>query len=110
MTRADRREVSELRQAITALTGKVPASSNLDYLRKRIVMVRPQATVDESLELARRAATSHAAEVLGIERYALVIKLGGPSVNDIVRRAVDEYLVKHGLGAGVERAKRTVRS
>jgi len=49
--------------------------------------------------------------LLGADRCAIVAAMAGGSVSfsDVVRRAVDEYAVKQGFGAHVERAKRKAR-
>ena len=121
-----RDEVRELRATIEAITGKVPQSHDLDYLRERVRMLVPKvSTADTALDsrateliamLSKRgggAVGQHFAralhDTLGVERALMISELArikSQDPIDVVNRAIDEYAVRPGFGNLVEHAKR----
>lgn len=115
-----RDEARELRATITAITGKVPASFNLTYLRRRLAMLAPkEQTVDGHDLIALVGGHGIASQllvarsimdVIGSRRAMLVTEIAKPrrqTVNDVIKRAIDEYAVRQGYGAFVERIRKS---
>jgi hypothetical protein len=87
-----RSEVEQLCAEVLQLSGRAPVSRNLKYLRERVAQLR-----------------ATPAYSVGEWRYQLVLKMArdkSVSPNAVVRRALDEYAVKNGYGADVERCGR----
>lgn len=108
MTKRD--EVRELRATITVLSGKVPASFKLDYLRRRLAMLTPATDVKVDGQGAT-AGSLHRPTIdsIGKQRAQLVTELSirrGVTAADIINRALDEYAVREGYGAVVASIQR----
>lgn len=109
MTKRD--EVRELRATITALSGKVPASFKLDYLRRRLAMLTPATDVKVGDGGGATAGSLHRPTIdsIGKQRAQLVTELSirrGVTAADIINRALDEYAVREGYGAVVASIQR----
>ncbi len=114
-----RDEIRELRATIQAITGKVPQSTSVDYLRKRVAMLVPPAqTVDGHTLIGQLGGGSAVGslksralfDTIGVNRAMVVseiAKLTKQDPIDIINRAIDEHAVRQGFGALVERMKRT---
>jgi hypothetical protein len=99
-------DIADMKRQIAALTkGRPPASSNRRYLQIRLAELRRGVKVptkrDENSGRAVPLTIS-----MGVNRLALLDKMcskSGLHASKLVRKALDEYAVRHGFGADVER-------
>ncbi len=110
-----RKEVREIRAVLKELTGKVPDTEDIGKLRRKLT------AAFAAHQEERRTGASHVVPGLdmttailgGHERRAIVDILANQrrcAIEDVIRKAVDEHCVKHGLGSLVHEIQRKDRS
>lgn len=100
MTKSD---LSELRKAIAKLTGRLPQSSNLVYLRVRLAALKRGEGLPSKRERVHSASMSVS---ITDERRMLLERMAkgaSLSTSGLVARAIDEYAVSHGYANDVQR-------
>lgn len=99
-------DLGELRKAIAKLTGRLPQSSNLVYLRVRLAALKRGEGVPSRLTRGERAHSNSMSVSITDERRALLSRMAknsSLSASGLVARALDEYAVAHGYANDVQR-------
>lgn len=100
----------DVKREIAMLTnGRPPVSNNRRYLLTRLAELRRGVRVPTKRDANRSDRAVPVTISLGANRRALLDKMcqrAGLHASKLIRKALDEYAVRHGFGSDVERISR----
>lgn len=113
-------DIAELKKEIAKVTGYLPVSSNRRYLQIRLAQVKREQESGKRTRTAGKVRTAHPGRPigdeasstinvsLGVKRRKLAEKVAlrsSVTLSQLIRKALDEYAVRAGYGADVERIR-----